>query len=59
MVVNTETTQNVNFKYTREELARLSLEQIAALWREQIAAPVGITEERNAIDTGRRGPHSS
>jgi hypothetical protein len=43
--INIEVKQNVDFKYTRAELAKLSLEQISQLWREEIAAPAGLIEE--------------
>ena len=43
--VKFETTQSVNVKYTREELAKLSLEQISQLWRDEIAGPAGLIEQ--------------
>jgi hypothetical protein len=45
MEVRFDVTKNVNVKYSREQLAKLSLEQISAIWREQIAAPAG-TQDR-------------
>lgn len=48
--VNVEFNSNVNIKYTREEIARLSLEQISQLWREQVALPAGITYEPGPPD---------
>jgi len=52
MEVRFDVKQDVSFKYTREELARLSLEEIAALWREEIAAPAGLIEQSDATDGG-------
>lgn len=43
--VKIEATQHVDVKYTREELAKLSLEQISQLWRDEIAAPAGLIEQ--------------
>jgi hypothetical protein len=37
----------------KEQLSRLTLEQISAIWREQIAAPAGITDQSDATDGGR------
>jgi hypothetical protein len=50
--VKFEATQYVNV-YTQEQLSRLTLEQISAIWREQIAAPAGITDQSDATDGGR------
>ena len=45
MEVRMEVTKNVNVKYTREQLARLSLEEISAIWREQIAPPAALSDQ--------------
>ena len=41
----TEATKKVNVKYIREQLARLTLEQISSIWREQIAPPTAAIEQ--------------
>jgi hypothetical protein len=46
----TEATKKVNVKYIREQLARLTLEQISSIWREQIAPPTAAIQQSQPAD---------
>jgi hypothetical protein len=46
--VNIEVTNKNVSRYTPQELARLTLEQISAIWREQIAPPAALADQSGA-----------
>ena len=49
--VEFENTRNVNVRYSPEELAKLTLEQISALWREQVSPATRLIEQQRTSGT--------
>jgi hypothetical protein len=46
--VNIQVSGEVNYKYSRAELAKLTLEQLSAVWREQVASSARVIDQSSS-----------